>query len=614
MPMIPTSARRPRLVRAVLLSAVVVAPACGGLGRAPPAPGASSALPGGDARLRERRYERGVVASACGLASEVGAGVLGRGGNAVDAAVATAFALAVTFPEAGNLGGGGFLVVRLADGTATSFDFRETAPRAAAADMFLDEKGDYDRERHHSSALAVGVPGSVAGLHLAHHRLGRLAWRDVVEPAVALAGGGFPLSRGLAESLAGALPAFRKFPATLAQFSRGGEPLEPGEILLQPDLARTLERLRDRGPADFYQGETARLLVAEMERSGGLITLDDLAGYRALEREPLHGTYRGHEVWTMPPPSSGGVALLEMLNVLEGYPLPRLDRGGPERNHLLIEAMRRSYADRARHLGDSDFVAVPVARLTSKAYARELRATISPARASRSSPERFDWPREGGETTHLSVVDAEGTAVSLTTTLEEAFGSRRVVPGAGFLLNNEMGDFNAAPGRTTDEGLIGTDANLAAPGKRMLSSMAPAIIARDGKLVLVLGSPGGRTIINSVLETLLGVVDHRLGVEEAVRAPRFHHQWLPDEVRAEAGCFSGETRAALEAMGHRIGVAAGYRQGAVMAIAPAAEEGTGGRGGGRLEAGVDPRRPGAGAAWEAGKRAGSRHDPGSEKR
>ncbi len=557
------------------------------------AAGAFARLAADESLAAPLRFDRAAVASESSLASQVGAEVLRRGGNGVDAAVATAFALAVVHPVAGNIGGGGFLVARLPEGRAVAFDFRETAPKASRPDMFLGPDGKYDPERHHWGALSVGVPGSVAGLHLAHARLGKLPWRDIVQPSVGLAAKGFPVSRGLAESLAGVLPSMRRYPASLAQFSRGGEPFAEGESLVQADLARSLERIRDRGPAGFYEGETADLLVREIERLGGLIRHDDLRGYRAVEREPVRGTYRGFEVLSMPPPSSGGVALIEMLNILEGYAIGDMGPRGSRGSHLIIEAMRRAYADRARFLGDPDRADVPAARLLSKEHAAALRKSIEPSRASKSAPENFEWPGESSETTHISVVDADGMAVALTTTIEQAYGSRIVVPGAGFLLNNEMGDFNPVAGLTTREGLIGTPANLVEPGKRMLSSMTPTVVARDGKPFLVLGSPGGRTIINSVLLVVIDAIDHRMAIQDAVDAPRFHHQWLPDRVLAERWCFSPDARAALEAMGHRIETP-GHQQGSVMAlrIHPADPGGKKGF----IETGVDRRRPDTGAA------------------
>ena len=538
-------------------------------------------------------FEKQAVASESSIASRIGAQVLEKGGNAVDAAVATAFALAVTLPSAGNIGGGGFLLVRLPDGTATSFDFREKAPLDSKPDMFLDARGNYDPGRHHSSAVAVGVPGSVAGLHLAHERLGQLPWKDLVQPAIALAREGFVVTDGLADSLREALPTLKKYPASLAQFTRGGAPLRPGDVLVQPDLARTLERIRDEGPKGFYKGETARLIVEEMKRLGGLIRDEDLKRYRAVERKPVQGTYRGHEIIGMGPPSSGGVALIEMLNILEGYDLSAMGFRGARESHLLIEAMRRAFADRAKYLGDSDKVDVPISRLLSKEHAAGLRKTIDPRHASRSSPESFEWPASGAETTHLSVVDKDLMAVSLTTTLEESYGSGIVVPGAGFLLNNEMGDFNPRAGLPDAKGRIGTPPNLVEPEKRMLSSMSPTIVVRDGKPLVVVGTPGGRTIINTVLEVLVNVVDHGMSMQDAVNAPRFHHQWLPDKVLAEPWCFSPDTRALLETMGHAIEVQR-LPQGAAMGIGLRRSGSS--RAGWVLEAGVDPRRPDAGAA------------------
>ena len=499
------------------------------------------------------RARRGMVVSQSALASEVGARALRDGGNAVDAAVATAFALAVTHPAAGNIGGGGFLLLRTASGQAHAYDFREKAPAAATPTMFLDEDGDYDADRHHNLHLSVGVPGTVAGLHLAWKEQGKLPWRRLVEPAVALARDGFVLSEGLARSLKEYLPQFRKFPASLAQFSKNGTPYAAGETLKQPDLARTLERIAAGGPAGFYEGETAALIEKEMKAEGGLITAADLRAYEAKKRVPLRGTYRGYEVIGMPPVSSGGTTLLLMLNILEGYELRTKGALSAASIHLTTEAMRRAYAERARYLGDPDFnPEMPVERLVSKEYAAELRRGIREDKASVSAPTTFEWPAESAETTHFSVVDEARNAVSMTYTLEDNYGVKIVVPGAGFLLNNEMGDFNAGPGLTNADGLVGTAPNLAAPGKRMLSSMTPTILARDGKVFMVIGSPGGRTIINTVLECILGVVDFGLNIQEAIDAPRFHHQWLPDRVRYERIGFSPDTIALLRAKGHEL--------------------------------------------------------------
>ena len=529
----------------------------------------------------------GMVVSASAIASRAGRDVLAAGGNAVDAAIATGFALAVTYPTAGNIGGGGFMVVRLPDGRASTIDFREAAPQAATPDMFTDSTGAYSARIHHRSHRAVGVPGTVAGFALAHRTYGRQSWRQLVEPAVRLAGDGFEVPPGLAHSLARLLPRVRDYPATIAAYSRDGQPYAAGERLRQPDLARTLARIRDQGQDGFYRGETARLLAAEMRRGGGLITEADLARYAAKERAPVRGTYRGYEIISMPPPSSGGVALIQMLNVLEGYDLAAAGHDSPRYVHLLVEAMRRAFLDRARHLGDPDFVQPPVARLTSKAYATELRRTIQPDRASPSSAAQVAQAYESPQTTHYSVVDASGMAVSVTYTLESGYGLGAVVPGAGFLLNNEMGDFNGRPGLTDSTGLIGTAPNVARPGKRMLSSMTPTIIARDGRLVAVVGSPGGRTIINTVLQVVLNHVDLGMSIEDAVHARRLHHQWLPDVVRVERDGLPPATVAALEAMGHRVQF--GDAQGTAHSILVNARTGA------RIGA-ADPRDPDAGAA------------------
>ncbi len=496
--------------------------------------------------------EKGMVVAQERLASEAGAQVLREGGTAVDAAVATAFLLAVTHPIAGNIGGGGFLLVRRADGRAEVIDFRETAPRGSHSRMFL-EQGRYSEVLHHESIRSVGVPGTVRGLHLAWRRHGRLPWKRLVEPAMTLARDGFPVTEALADSLKQFLPEFQKNPAALAQFTRGGRAYEPGEILVQPELARTLARLAAKGPDDFYRGETARLIEKEMKAQGGLITLKDLAAYRARVRKPLKGSYRGFDVLTVPPPSGGGLAVLEMLQVLEGFNVKELGRESAPLLHLEAEAMRRAFADRARWIGDPAFNrAIPLARLTSKAYAASLRRGIDPTKASLSSPDSLSGSQEKEETTHISVVDAARNAVSLTYTLEDNYGSKRVVPGGGFLLNNEMGDFNGQPGLTDATGLIGTKPNLAAPGKRMLSSMAPTILLRKGRLFMVTGSPGGRTIPNTVLQTILNVVDFGMEAQAAVDAPRIHHQWLPDRIGFEKGRMDAAVMEALKARGHAL--------------------------------------------------------------
>jgi gamma-glutamyltranspeptidase/glutathione hydrolase len=533
------------------------------------------------------RSRQGMVVSESALASQVGVAALAEGGNAVDAAVATAFALAVTWPTAGNIGGGGFLVWRSGSGAAAAYDFRETAPAASRADMFLRE-GKYDEQRHYLSHLSVGVPGSVAGLHLAWKDCGKLPWKRLLEPAIALARDGFPVNDALARSLKGALPILSRHPASKAQFSKDGATYAIGDVLKQPDLAATLQRIADSGPAGFYEGETARLVAEDMRRNGGILTEADLKAYAAKKRAPMSGTYRGYEVLSMPPVSSGGLALVEMLNVLEGYDLKALGYGGAAYVHTVAETMRRAFADRARYVGDPEFnPAMPVARLSSKEHAAELRRTIQAGKASRSEPTRFEWPREGGETTHLSVVDSDRNAVSLTTTLQEGFGSKIVAPGTGFLLNDEMSDFNPVPGSTDTEGRIGTEPNLVAPGKRMISSMTPTIVVKDGKPFLVVGSPGGRTIISTVLLCILNVVDFGMNVQEAVDAGRFHHQWLPDRIRYERYGLGSDTLALLKSYGHTLHEIG--EQGVAQGIAYDPKEDL-------LEAGADRRRGDAAAA------------------
>jgi gamma-glutamyltranspeptidase/glutathione hydrolase len=526
-----------------------------------------------------------MVVAESGLAAEAGVQVLRKGGNAIDAAVATALALAVTHPAAGNLGGGGFLIYRANSGEAVAYDFREMAPAAASPEMFLRD-GQYDADRHHRSHLAIGVPGTVAGLHLAWRDHGRLSWPRLVMPAIGLAAEGFVVTEELARSLRDALPKFTNSPAALAQFTRNGQPYAAGERLVQTDLARTLRAIAERGPAGFYEGEVAERIEREMIAQGGLMTRADLRAYVAKRHDPLRGSYRGFEVISMPPPSSGGTVLIEMLNVLEGFQVREAGYGSPAVVHWMAEAMRRGFADRARHLGDADFNAeMPVEQLISKSYAAALRESIRGERASVSTVDRFEWPREGSETTHLSVVDGDRNAVALTTTIEESYGSGIVAPGTGFLLNNEMGDFNAGPGLTTTNGWIGTAPNLAAPRKRMLSSMTPTILTKDGQLFLVLGSPGGRTIINTVLQVVVNLIDHRQSLAEAVAAPRLHHQWFPDEILFEPDALSLETRASLTQCGHRLRENPDT-QGVVTAIRHDARSN-------RLEGVADPRSPDA---------------------
>ena len=534
-----------------------------------------------------QRARLGMVITQSDIASQVGFEVIKNGGNAIDAVVATGFALAVTHPTAGNIGGGGFIVYRPAAGEPAAYDFREVGPSRSSPEMWLTD-GKYDFDKHHNSHLSVGVPGTVAGLHLAWKEAGSKPWKELVGPAIKLARDGFEVSHGLARSLAGQLDDFQKYPASLAQFSKNGKPYEAGDILKQPDLARTLTRIADQGPAGFYEGETAALIEKEMRANNGLITMADLKAYQAKKRAVVKGTYRGYDVIGMPPPSSGGMAVIQMLNVLEGYDLKANGYGSAKNIHLTAEAMRRAFADRARYLGDPDFEKdIPLPMLISKDYAAQQRKTINPDKASKSTTSSFTWTSESPETTHVSIVDAKRNAVAMTYTLEYGYGSRIVVPGAGFLLNNEMGDFNAAPGLTDERGLIGTNPNLARPGKRMLSSMAPTIVSKDGQLFMVTGTPGGRTIINTVLTTILNVIDYGMNAQEAVDAGRMHHQWLPDRINIERFGFSADTIKLLQAMGHTINE--GNNQGAAQVIVFNQKDNM-------LEGGVDRRPPDGGAA------------------
>lgn len=500
------------------------------------------------------RGANGAVASSSAIASEVGVQVLMDGGNVVDAAIATAFALAVTHPSAGNIGGGGFLVYHGADGTATTFDFREKAPLAATADMYLDEDGDIRDNSNHDGILAVGVPGTVAGLALAHERLGSMPWADLVAPAVELARNGIPVTFELHDDFVRHMPTFEQYPASKQVFTRAdGAPYAPGDTWVQRDLAATLERIRDQGRDGFYAGRTADLIADFMAANGGIITREDLAGYRAVERAPIRGSYRGYEIVSMPPPSSGGVVLVEMLNILEGFNLERIGHNSALYLHLLTETMRRAYADRARYLGDPDFNEdMPLARLLSKEHAARLRASIDMTRKSASDPVLFAEAYESEETTHFSVADRAGNMVSLTYTLEQGYGSKIVVAGAGFLLNNEMGDFNARPGVTDEDGSIGTAPNLIRPEQRMLSSMTPTIVAKDGVPLFATGTPGGKTIINTTMQTILNVIDHGMTIAESIEAPRIHHQWLPDRTRMERLFMSPDTMRLYETYGHTV--------------------------------------------------------------
>jgi gamma-glutamyltranspeptidase/glutathione hydrolase len=491
-----------------------------------------------------------MVASSEALASQAGVQILRAGGNAVDAAVAVGFALAVTHPEAGNVGGGGFMLIRLANGEAVVVDYREAAPAAASRNMYLNSNGEVIPDASTVGALSAGVPGTVAGLALAEQKYGKLGLGRVMAPAIRLARDGFAVSYGLSESLRVDRELLAKFEASRRIFLRDGRLYVPGEVFKQPELARTLEAVARRGANGFYKGAAAQAIVATMAKYRGLITKQDLARYQPMLRQPLVGHFRGYEVLSVPPPSSGGVGLIEMLNILEP-----LDLGVPDSfqsMHFIAEAMRRAYADRAVYLGDADLVSVPVARLTSQDYAATLREEIlhskpdAPVRA--GNPQEFEGPR----TTHYSVVDAEGNAVANTYTLNNGYGSGVTVEGAGFLLNDEMDDFASKPGAPNMYGLVQGEANAIAPKKRPLSSMTPTIVLQDGKVRLVLGSPGGGTIINTVLQVLLNVLDFKMDILQAVSFPRFHHQWMPDRLILERVGFSGDTIRELQEAGYQI--------------------------------------------------------------
>lgn len=509
------------------------------------------------------RGTQGMVVSAHVEASRAGQQILAEGGNGVDAAVATGFALAVVYPVAGNVGGGGFMVIRFPDGTATTIDYREMAPAAATRDMYLDENGTFVPSRSQRGHLASGVPGAVAGMLDAHAAHGVLPLAQVMAPAIRLAEEGFPLTYEDAMSLNTFRTRFLEFPGTRHYFTKAdGSLYEMGEVFTQRDLGQVLRRIAERGKAGFYEGETADLLVAEMERGGGIITHEDLRNYVAVERAPVIGQYRGHRILTMGPPSSGGIALLQLLQSVEPFPLAEMGWNSSATAHLYGEAMRRAYADRAEFLGDPDFVTVPQDGLLAPDYIRARMANFDPERASRSADISHGnpYPAEPMETTHYSIVDKDGMAVSVTTTINGGFGSFVVVEGAGFFMNNEMDDFAAAPGVPNMFGLVGNEANSIAPGKRMLSSMTPTIVEDPaGRLMLVIGAPGGSTIITTVFQVITNIVDFGMNVQEAVSAPRIHHQWLPDTLMPERFALSEDAMAALERRGWNV-VRAGRRQ------------------------------------------------------
>jgi gamma-glutamyltranspeptidase/glutathione hydrolase len=506
-------------------------------------------------QLSAQTYAKnGMVVSSNNLSSKTGVAILKKGGNAVDAAIATAFSLAVTLPSAGNIGGGGFIVFMNSEGKVTTIDFREKAPLAATNDMYLNQEGNLINGINHMSAKAIGVPGTVAGLYLAHQKYGKLSWAQLVQPAVDQAKNGFPFNW----SLYAAADRFTKeenknsFMNSYFRNDRG-KVLQPDELWKQPQLAKTLALIRDKGQNGFYKGKVAKKIDQWMKENGGIITKKDLKKYRAIERQPIKGTYKGFEIYSMPPPSSGGVALVEMMNLMELADFDSIEFNSKEYVHLVAEAMRRAFADRAEHLGDPDFnLKIPLKKLTSKEFAKKRFQEIDLTRASVSDSSKFGQLYDGESTTHLSVMDKDGNAVSLTYTLEYSYGSKMGSPELGFIFNNEMGDFNPQPGITKSNGQIGTAPNLVAPEKRMLSSMTPTIVSKAGKPYLVIGSPGGRTIINTVFQTVLNVLEFNMRIDKAIEALKIHHQWLPDQIIYEKFLLSPDTRKSLEAMGHTL--------------------------------------------------------------
>ncbi|MEB2783250.1 gamma-glutamyltransferase [Algoriphagus persicinus] len=498
--------------------------------------------------------ENGMVVSDHVIASQVGVDILKKGGNAIDAAVATAFALEVTHPEAGNIGGGGFLIFLNSVGEVTTFDFREKAPLAASPTMFLDENGKIKDNANHQGLLAVGVPGTVAGLYQAHQKCGKLPWADLVKPSVDLAKNGFTMTWGLylaAQRITDRNPS----EDIMKNYFRGdnGEIVKPGETWKRPALAKTLRLIQKNGRDGFYKGEVAQEIEDYMKANGGIITKEDLEKYEAVERDPVKGTFNGYDIYSMPPPSSGGVALIEMMNLMEVANISEFEFNSTAYVHLVAEAMRRAFADRAEHLGDPDFnLDMPLDRLLSKDFAKKRFENLDLTKASISDPAQFGHPYGGDNTTHFSVVDKDGNAISMTYTLENSYGVKMGSSKLGFIFNNEMGDFNPVPGETTTTGQIGSDPNLVAPEKRMLSSMTPTIVAKDGKPYLVIGSPGGRTIINTVFQTVLNVLSYDMRIDRAIEALKIHHQWLPDRILYERNLLSPDTRDALEKMGHTL--------------------------------------------------------------
>jgi gamma-glutamyltranspeptidase/glutathione hydrolase len=509
------------------------------------------------ARREAVRGKRAMVASQHELASRIGADVMRRGGNAVDASVAVALALAVVYPEAGNLGGGGFMLIRFKDGSTTAIDYREMAPAAATRDIFVNEKGEIIKGEGSSTIgyRAAGVPGTPAGLEMAFNKYGskKISWAELVEPSRKIAQDGYILSYRLANLFKSYKDSLEKYEDSKKIFLNNGKLYEEGDLFKQPELAKTLERMKKSGAREFYTGETARLIAEDMKANNGLITLEDLKNYQAKERTPLRGTYRGHEIISMPPPSSGGIVLLQALNVLESYDLRSMQHNSSKKYHVLAETLRRAFADRAEYMADPDFADVPAAGLITKDYAAKRRATIDLTKASKSSDIRAGEvvANESMDTTHFTVVDQEGTVVSNTYTINDLYGSRVTAKGTGVLLNDEMDDFAARPGKPNMFGLIQGERNAVQPRKRPLSSMTPTIVLRkDGSVWFAVGARGGPRIITAVLQTVINMIDHDMNLQQAINAPRIHHQWFPDEILAEPFGMSPDTRIALESLGH----------------------------------------------------------------
>ena len=500
--------------------------------------------------------KNGMVVSVDRFASQVGIDILKKGGNAVDAAVAVGLALAVTYPFAGNIGGGGFMIIRFPEtGESVAVDFREMAPGQATQDMYLDEDGEIERSKSTVGHLAVGIPGTVKGFDLALKTYGHLSWKEVIEPAVRLADEGFALTEDRASSFNNLRERNEKSAELIKVFSKSdGTDFAEGDIFVQKELAESLKQIAQDGPDAFYGGKIADLLVMDMEKHGGLITKEDLANYKAHIRKPLKGNYRGFEIVSMPSPSSGGTVLIEMLNILEGFELGTMKKYAPQTMHLIAEAMKLAFLDRARYLGDGDFVTLPVDRLISKEYAENVRKKIRLDKAvpSEELGEDILTLEKGSDTTHYSVIDSDGLAVATTYTLNSGFGSKVIAEGTGILLNDEMDDFNSKSGYTNDRGSIGTDANLIRPYKRMLSSMTPTLVVKDGKMLMITGSPGGRTIINTVLNIIINVIDFDMNIQEAVAAARLDHEWMPDRLSIEEFVVSKRLQRSLESLGHTI--------------------------------------------------------------